>query len=141
MQADTIYVNCCNLQYEKARFGSGYTKALRIGQRSLLFVNRMIGSNAQSSFAMSGFMFGALGGALAASQQVKQQVCYVISYGADSDGRIAIRLIDDGLMDQMIINRDDLHDEYYTEKNSNKRLLASHVVPILEKAGLFNQAK
>ena len=141
MICDTLYVNCRNLQYEKTRFGSGYTRAMRIGQRSLLFVNRIIGSDAQSSAAMAGFMFGALGGAIAASKQMKQQVCYVISYGADSKGRISIRLIDDGLMDQMIINRDDLHDEYYAEENTSKRLRATHVIPILEKAGLFEQGK
>jgi hypothetical protein len=140
-QADTLYVNCRNLQYEKTRFGNGYTKAMRIGQRSLLFVNRIIGIDARNSATMSGLMFGALGGAITASQQVKQQVCYVISYGADNEGRIAIRLIDDGLMDQMIANRDDLHDEYYAEENTTKRLLAKHIIPILEKAGLFEQAK
>ena len=141
MLADTLYVNCRNLQYEKTSFGSGYTKAMRIGQRSLLFVNRIIGSDAQSSAAMSGLMFGALGGAIVASKQVKQQVCYVISYGADSKGRITIRLLDDSLMDQMIVNRDDLHDEYYAEENSSKRILATQVIPILEKAGLFEQTK
>ena len=141
MLADTIYVNCRNLQYEKTRFGSGYTKAMRVGERSLLFVNRFIGGDAQVNAAMSGVMFGALGGVLAASKQVKQQVCYVISYGADNKGRIAVRLIDDSLMNQMINNRDDLHDEYYAEKESSKRLLATHVIPILEKAGLFEQSK
>ena len=141
MQADTLYVNCRNLRYQKTRLGNGYTKAMRIGQRSLLFVNRIIGNNAQSLLIPSGLMFGALGGAITASQQVKQQVCYVISFGADSEGRIAIRLIDDDLMDQMIINRDDLHHEYYAEDNDSKRMLATHVIPILEKAGLFEQAQ
>ena len=140
MQADTLYINCRNLRYKKTRFGNGYTKAMRIGQRSLLFVNRTIGRDAQTSQAMAGFMFGAIGGAIAASSQMKQQVCYVISYGADSKGRIAIRLIDDSLMDEMIANRDDLHDEYYAEEKLSKRLLATHVIPILEKAGLFQQS-
>ena len=141
MVADTIYVNCRNLRYENTRFGNGYTKAMRIGQRSLLFVNRMIGSEAQSDAMMAGFMFGAIGGAIVGSEQMKQQVCYVISYGANSKGNISIRLIDDGLMDQMVAGHNDLHDEYYAEENDSKRLLATHVIPILEKAGLFGQAR
>ena len=141
MQADTMYINCRNLRYEKTRFGSGYTRAMRIGERSLLFVNRIIGRDAASSQAMAGFMFGAIGGMIAANKQIKQQVCYVISGGADEKGLINIRLIDDALMDQMIIKHDDLHDEYYAEEDTKKRLLATHIVPILEKAGLFNQYK
>ena len=41
-KADTLFVNCRNLRYDKVRFGNGYTKAKRIGNRSLLFVNRLI---------------------------------------------------------------------------------------------------
>ena len=86
-------------------------------------------------------MFGAIGGGISISKQVGQQVCYVISTGADSDGLITIRLIDDGLMDQIIADRDDLQEEYYSEKKRAKRRLATRVIPILEKAGLFEQAE
>ena len=141
MQADTLYINCRNLRFEKTRFGKGYTKAIRMGKNDLLFVNKMIGRDAQTNAAMTGFFFGLIGGAIVASDQVKQQVCYVISNGADEKGHIRIRLIEDGLMDQMIVGHDDLHDEYYTEEDTSRRLQASHVLPILEKAGLFNQAK
>ena len=44
-------------------------------------------------------------------------------------------------MNQMISGHEDLHEEYYSEKDVKKRLLANHIVPILEKAGLFDQAK
>jgi len=138
MQADTMYLNCRNLRYEDTRFGNGYTKTMRIGERSLLFVNRMIGREALTNQAMASFMFGALGSALTYNSQMKKQVCYVISWGADANGHISIRLINDALMDQMIVNHNDLHDEYYSEEDTNKRLQATHVVPILEKAGLFN---
>lgn len=141
MQADTMYLNCRNLRYENTRFAGGYTRAMRIGERSLLFVNRIIGRDALASRASAAVMFGLLGAAITAGNQSKRQVCYVISNGADEKGHIRIRLIEDGLMDQMIVGHDDLHDEYYTEEDTSRRLQASHVVPILEKAGLFNQAK
>ena len=141
MQADTIYLNCRNLRYENTCFTDGYTRAMRIGERSLLFVNRIIGRDALASRASAAVMFGVLGAAISAGNQSKRQVCYVISSGADEKGHIGRRLSADGLMDQMIIGHDDLHDEYYAEEDTNRRLQASHVVPILEKAGLFNQAK
>ena len=100
MQGDSIYLNCHNLRCDKSVFGNGFTKAMRIGENSLMFVNMLVGKE-----AMSGAMFGAIGGAIAASKQMKQQVCYVISNGADKKGHIEARLIGDELMDQMIENR------------------------------------
>ena len=138
MQSDTLYVNCRNLRYEGTRFGNGYTRARRIGERSLLLVNRIIGEETRDKIF---FMYGAIGGVAEAivwnSKSVKQQVCYVISFGADDKGHIEIRLIDDRLMDQMIMNHYDLYQEYYAEEKPSKRILATHVIPILEKAGLF----
>jgi len=141
MRGDTLYVNCRNLRYENTRFGNGYTKAMRIGQRSLLFVNKIIGSEAQGNVMRSQFLFGVIGSMITASEQMDQQVCYVISFGANSDGEIGIRLIDDRLVEQMIADAHhyDLYDEFYAEKDPEKRLLAKHVIPILEKAGLFSQ--
>ena len=37
----------------------------------------------------------------------------------------------------MIANRSDLGEDYYSEKNDNKRIRANHVIPILEKAGII----
>lgn len=137
MQADTMYVNCRNLRYENTRFNNGFTKAMRIGNRSVLFVNKIIGKEARDREATTAFMFGAIGSAITLGDHYKQQVCYVISASADEKGHIHIRLINDGLMDQMIEGRDDLHIEYYSEQDDDKRILASHIIPILEKAGLF----
>ena len=141
MRGDTLYVNCRNLRYENTCFGNGYTKAMRIGQRSLLFVNKIIGSEASSDVMRSQFLFGVIGSMITASEQMDQQVCYVISFGANSNGEIGIRLIDDRLVEQMIndARHNDLYDEFYAERDPEKRLLAKHVIPILEKAGLFSQ--
>jgi hypothetical protein len=64
MQADTIYVNCRNLRYEKARFGNGYSRAIRMGQNDLLFVNRKIGRKEQMNAGAMAGVFGVLGGAI-----------------------------------------------------------------------------
>ena len=140
MHADTLYVNCRNLVFEKTRFGSGYTKAKRIGRQSLLFVNRIIGSDAAGQAMGARYVLGAIGGALAAADQMNQQVCYVISWGPEEGKLIPIRLVDDELVDKMV-TRKDLIREYYSETNKQKRILADHVMPILEKAGLFEQQK
>jgi light-regulated signal transduction histidine kinase (bacteriophytochrome) len=95
MQGDELYVNCRNLRFEKTSFGKGYTKAIRMGENDLLLVNKMIGRDAQLNAAMTGFFFGAIGAALVAGDLAKQQVCYVISNGANKKGRITIQLIDD----------------------------------------------
>lgn len=71
MQADTMYVNCRNLRFEGTRFGNGYTKAIRIGNRSILFANRLIGEEAQTNRQMNAFMFGAIGAASRPLSQLK----------------------------------------------------------------------
>ena len=141
MQADTLYVNCRKLRFEGTRFGNGYTKARRIGEQSLLLVNKIKGERKREEATIYPFMFGTIGGYVVVSKQFKQQVCYIISSGADEKGQIAIRLIDDYLMNQMIMGRRDLYEEYHAEEKESKRILATHVIPILEKAGLFEQSK
>ena len=138
MQADTLYVNCRNLRYQKTGFGNGYTRAMRIGEHSVLFVNKMIGRAARNSVAFTSVMFGGIAGTIAASQYNKQQVCYLISWGADDKGHINIRLLDDDLIEQMLKEHPDLWLEYRAEQDDSKRILAKRVVPLLEKAGLFN---
>lgn len=133
----TLFLNCRNLRYEKTQLGNGFVPCRRIGQRSILFVNRLIGKKEQSKAAMAGMMFGAIGGAIAASTNVKKRVCYVISDGANEKGRINIRLVDDKLIEKMLDGRDDLKEQYYSEKKEDKRILATRVIPILEKAGLI----
>lgn len=137
MQADTLFVNCRNLRYEGTRFGNGYTRAVRIGNRSLLFVNRLIGREARLNQQTTAMMFGAIGAAISAGKQMKQQVCYLISNGADSKGRIDIRLVDDALIEQMLAGHNDLLDEYYSKTDVKERQQATHIVPLLERAGLM----
>lgn len=142
MKDDTLFVNCRNLRFEKTRFGNGYTIATPMHDGGLLFVNRKIGREAQKEAAVSGFFVGAIGGAIGgamvAANLVKQQYCYIVSNGANAKGRIAIRLIDDKVMHEIVKDNEELHFEYWSEKSESKRLLASHILPILEKAGLIS---
>ena len=135
---NTLYVNCRKLRYEKTRFANGYAKTKRIGKHSLIFVNQTIGKKAQSDRALAGMAFGAIGGAIIGSQQIKQRVCYIVSNGSDEKGRTDVRMIDDALMEKMIYGHDDLYEEYYSEEKESKRNLATRVLPILKKAGLFD---
>ncbi len=136
-QDDSLYVNCRNLRYEKCAFGKGYVMAKRIGNRSLLVVNRLTGRDIVKEQAKAGAMFGAIGAASAASDNMKQQVCYVISKGADEKGKIEVRLLNDKLMSQMLKDHGPLLAEYYLEDDDGLRILASRVCPLLEKAGLI----
>ena len=149
MQADTIYVNCRNLRYEKARFGNGYSRAIRMGQNDLLFVNRKIGRKEQMNAGAMAGVFGVLGGAIGGGiaggmiasemlDMLKNQVCYVVSGGADKKGHIILQLMDDEEMHEIVKDRDDLHQLYWNEKDESKRRAASNVLPILEKAGLIH---
>ncbi len=137
-QDDSMYVNCRHLRYQKTKFGSGYVKAWKIGTRSVLFVNKLIGQEARKEQAMAGVLFGIIGSAVVANEAKKCQVCYVISSGADEKGRIDIRLIDDDLIKQMLDEQaPSLLKEYFAESDWKKRIGASRVFPILEKSGLI----
>ena len=134
---DSLYVNCRNLRYQKCAFGRGYVRAKRIGSRSLLLVNRLTGKDVVNKQVGTGILFGAIGAAAVASENMKQQVCYVISKGADEKGKIEVRLLNDKLMSLMLKDHGPLLAEYYLEDDDNLRILASRVIPILEKAGLI----
>ena len=139
MLGDSLYVNCRNLRYQKTAFGRGFTKAKRIGNRSILFVNMLIGKEIQKEQIKASAMFGLIGLISTGSEQMKQQVCYVISNGAREKGLIEVRLVNDDLIRQMLKGQGPLLAEYYLEDDDNLRIHASRVLPILEKAGLFKQ--
>ena len=132
---DTTYVNCRKLRHDKIPFGNGYVQARRIGNRSLIFVNRMCDKETSIKASTMSLMFGAIGGLAMASQIENQQVCYVISQGEGSKDYINVLLLDDNLIENMLKGKETLLDEYYAEKKVTKRRLAKHIIPILEKAG------
>jgi hypothetical protein len=147
MKDDTLYINCYNLRCENISINERYDKntyviAKRIGQRSLLFVGGMVDTSATDKAISMGIMFGAVGGVIASASTdaiMSHKVCYVISGGADAKGRINTRMIDDGMIDQMMIGQNELRYEYYSEEDAEKRMGAKNVISYLKKAGLFKQ--
>lgn len=137
---DSLYVNCRNLRYLNKSFGNGYTLVRRIGEHSLLFVNKDVVSFSKNATA-AGIAGGALGTAIFAassSSSVKNQYCFVITSGANPKGKYDVRMIDDKLMDDILCDNIELKDEYYSENKQKKRILADYMIPILEKAQLFD---
>lgn len=137
MLGDTLYINCRNLRYQGCPLGSGYTKVRRIGNRSLLLVNRLIGKDVEEKQAKSGFMLGFVGGIIIVSREKICPVCYVVSNGTNKKGKIDIRLVNDDLISQMLKDQGPLFAEYFSEDDEIVRISASHVLPILEKSGLI----
>lgn len=136
-QGDSIYVNCRNLRLEKTGFGNGYTRGMRIGEHSILIVNRLIGHEMAAEAQTASFLLGAMGGMAAASKSMKQQMCYVISSGADQKGRVDIRMVDESLIKLMLKDHPDVYLDYLQVTDKSKRNLASRVIPLLTKAGLL----
>lgn len=134
---DSLYINCLNLRYEKTGFGLGYAKAWVIGNK-ILFSNRLIGREMQNEAIAAGYFLGAIGSALAASDQLKNQVCYVISEGEDKKGRINIQLVDDNIMEEFLEGRKDLQLDYHHIRK-DLRSSAEHILSILEKGGILTR--
>ena len=82
------------------------------------------------------------GGIIAASvvmaNEMKNPVCYIVNKGAyDKKGHIDVKIVDDAEMALLLLNHDELYNEYKAEKKITKRLRASHILPILVKAGII----
>ena len=160
MQADTLYVNCRNLRYEKMRFGKGYCKAARIGEHNLLLAGKLASKEAQYDAssgvimaagmvggvmggvvgaAVAGGIAGGIGGATSANKLLKNEVCYLITSGADEKGHFNVTSFEDPMMDKLLLSRNlvELHNAYYAEQDKKKRRLAARIIPILEKAGII----
>lgn len=154
MQADTLYVNSRNLRFEKSSLGKGYCKAARIGEHNLLLTGKLAGKEAQddalsgsAAAATAGILFGVAGAAVAggiaggasANKLLKNEVCYLITSGADEKGHFNVTRFEDPMMDKLLLSRNlvELHNAYYAEQDKKKRQLAARVIPILEKAGII----
>lgn len=155
MQADTLYVNCRNLRYEKSSLGKGYCKAARIGEHNLLLTGKLAGKEAQDdalsgsgAAITAGILFGVAGAAVvggivggtSANKLLKNKVCYLITSGANEKGHFDVKRFEDQMMDKLLLSRNlvELHNAYYAEKDKKKRRLASRIIPILEKAGIID---
>lgn len=144
MKDSTLLINTRNLMFEGARMGNGYTEAKYIGKGKLFFTNNSIdrgGHSSNAAFAgalVGGVVVGIAAGAAVHANQTRNVSCYTVSHGSyDNKGHINVRLVNDTQMRIWLINNQKLYDLYMSEKKENKRLRASHIVPILEKAGIL----
>lgn len=141
MQSDTAYLNCRNVRHDTVLFEKGYTRVKRFNNNGLLFANQFVDKKSQQDIRTASFVGGIIGGLSAASAYKDKQVCYIISSGADGIGYINTRMIDDQMIEEMmekdIIKDGKLYLEYTSEGKKAKRMNPSHVIPILEKAGLI----
>ena len=137
----TLYINCNRLRSENARFINGFAKTKRIGKHSLIFVNATTNKKTKNDIAVAHFFGGLIARHFVRKHYIEKRVCYIVSNGSDEKGRTEVRMIDDALMEKMIYGHDDLYEEYYSEEKESKRNLATRVLPILKKAGLFATEK
>lgn len=156
MQGNNLFVNGHRLKCGKQSMGKGFCKAARINRYNIVFTSNIMPADYNSS-QMAGTMGaaiiigGAIGGAVAgaiiggtmggvqATKSMKHPVCHVVTPSSDDEKQTAIVPIDDNLMDKFLLSRNltKLHEKYYAEKDKDKRMQASRVIPILEKAGII----
>ena len=148
MKDSLLLLNTHNLKFEGTRMGNGFTEAIYIGSGKLFFTNNSIDRSGKSSNAafvgafLGGVAVGVAAGAAVYANQRKNVSCYTVSHGAlDEKGYINVRLVNDTQMSIWLMNHQKLYNLYMSEKKEYKRLRASHIVPILEKAGILPEAE
>ena len=141
MLADTAFLNLHNIKHDKLSICRAFTKAKRFNEHGLIFTHPIINKKILQEMTSAGFMLGTIGRLSVTADYADKIVCYVISSGADKKGNIDTRMIDDEMIDEMmdknIIKDGKLYLEYLSEGKKVKRMLAPHIIPILEKAGLL----
>lgn len=161
MQGDNLFVNGYRLKCGKQSMGKGFCKAARVNQYNIIFTSNIMPINSSSragaqtagipvimpAGALGGLAAGAVAGAIIggtmggmqATASMKHPICHIIAPSSDDEKQTAIVTIDDHLMDKLLLshNLTDLHNEYYAEKDKDKRMQASRVIPILQKAGII----
>ena len=136
MKDSCLLINTHRMTFEGCRLGKGYTEAVRIGRKKLLFVATPTGGKSKTGQAY--FWGGIIAASVVQSNQMNNPVCYIVNKGStDMKGRMEVKIVDDKEMAALLLNHDELYNEYKSEKNSSKRLRASHILPILTKAGII----
>lgn len=163
MQGKTLFVNGHRLKCGKQIMGKGFCKAARINRYNIVFTSNIMPADYNSSQMAGGMAAtigaiavqgGAIGGAVAGlaggivggtmggmqvTKSMKHPVCHIVAPSSEDEKQITIVPLDDHLMDKLLLSRNltKLHDKYYAEKDKDKRMQASRVIPILEKAGII----
>lgn len=85
---DTLYVNLRKLRFKSIRLGSGYTRAVRVGDNKLAFAAK------HTSVNMGFFFFGVVGGAISEYSSLKNKDIYILDNNGDGR-KIRVKLLDD----------------------------------------------
>lgn len=140
MKDSTLLINSAKLMYNKIPLGKGYSEAKYIGKGKIFFVNSAIDRDGELGRAQ--FWGGMVATSIVVYNNMKNPLCFTVSkVSHDKKGRMNVRLVDDTQMGIWLINHQELYDLYMSEKKENKRLRASHIVPILEKAGILPEGE
>lgn len=128
-----LYVNCKDLKYKKIIFGKGFSRALSLGSRGLIFV----GIDSKVAAAARN---GAVGGGVAATQE-DGRICYLISKGFDGKRYIEVSPVDDEFMAKLLAEQTELLEKYYSETNPSERVHPNRIFSILKKSGYVEDLK
>ena len=140
MKDSTLLINTNKMALNGYLLGKGYTEARRIRKGKLFFVSAP--TDGESQVATAQFWGGMAAAAMVREKQIKKPLCYIVSHGPlDKNGHISVRLVNDTQMGLWLINQQDLYNLYMSEKKESKRIRASHIVPILEQAGILPEGK
>lgn len=155
MRGDTLYVNSLKINIPKIRLNPGFVKAKYMGRRGLLIVapglTGQIGGRdyddkapgiaaaatavGVASLALTGVGFIVL--PVPNRNTPQQLMCYLISGDNKNEDGIKIRQVDDRVMSLLLLNNDELYEEYFSVKKAQKRQEAKHVLSILDELGLY----
>lgn len=129
-----LYVNCKDLKYKKIIFGKGFSRALSLGNRGLIFVG------IDSKVAAAARNGGAIGGGVAATQE-DGRICYLISKGFDGKRFIEVSPVDDEFMSKLLADQPELLEKYNSETNPSERVHPNRIFSILKKSGYVEDLK
>lgn len=128
-----LYVNCKGLKYKKIIFGKGFSRALSLGNRGLIFV----GIDSKVAAAARN---GAIAGGVAATQE-DGRICYLISQGFDGKRYIEVSPVDDEFMAKLLAEQTELLEKYYSETDPSERVHPNRIFSILKKSGYVEDLK
>uniref|UniRef100_A0AB33J080 GLPGLI family protein n=1 Tax=Prevotella sp. GTC17254 TaxID=3236794 RepID=A0AB33J080_9BACT len=136
MYRDTLLFNLTHLKDRGTAFGRGYARGHKMADGHYLILYFDVAKMHAKSMAAG--MFGLVGGlAMAASSNklVKQNVCYIVTPGEKK-----VTIINEKVMPDLLKDHPDLLEEYNQIKKK-ERTYAENIVPLLQRAGVLDDAE
>ena len=102
---DTLYVNLRKLRYKDFRMGSGYTRAVRVGDNKLAFAARSVNSTMRTVFMWN--FFGIVGSAISYNYSHKNKVIYIIDNNGNGK-KIRVKKLDNSAYKDALLESEKL---------------------------------